>query len=129
MAHWIKWTTTQRVAEPFSKLQAMVGELQRQADASVRALHTIRARTSKVMAATAAFSALADEVGLVARRLAKPTARDTYANAADRAALQEELHLLVDQLESFRQSYNAELALVAARPPAVKKRRWWRAFG
>jgi hypothetical protein len=115
------------VSDPFSKLQAMVVELQRQADASVRALHTIRARTSKVMAATAAFSALADEIGLVARRLAKPTARDTYADAADRAALQEELHLLVDQLDNFRQSYTAELALVTARPPQVK-RRWWRAL-
>ncbi|HYJ10793.1 MAG TPA: hypothetical protein VEX18_17345 [Polyangiaceae bacterium] len=101
--------------------------MQRQADASVRALHTIRARTSNVMAATAAFSALADEIGLLAQRLAKPTAGDTYANAADRAALQEELHLLVDQLDNFRQSYTAELALVAARPPQVK-RRWWRAL-
>jgi hypothetical protein len=119
--------TNLRMPDGFGKLQAMVIELERQAGASVRALHTIRARTSRVLAATAAFSALADEVVSLGRRLAQPKARDTYANPADRAALQAELSLLIEQLDGYRQLYTAELALVEARKPKAK-RRWWRAF-
>jgi hypothetical protein len=119
--------TTGVMSDGFAKLQAMVIELERQAEASVRGLHTIRSRTSRVLAATAAFSALADEVGSLARRLAKPKARDTYVNPEDRGALQAELSLLIEQLDGYRQSYAAELALVEARPPKPK-RRWWRAF-
>ena len=106
----------------------MLAELRRQTDASVSALHTIRARTSKVLAATEAFSALSAEVSVLTRSLwVPPTAARLNQDAAARALFQQELHLLIDQLDSFRQRYAPELSITTPLPPKPKKP-WWRVF-
>lgn len=111
-----------------AKLQAMLAELRKQTDASLQGLHTIRARTSKVLAATEAFTALATEAATMNRSLWAPTtASRLNDNAADRAAFQEELRLLVDELDTLRQRYASELALATSLPPPPKKP-WWRIF-
>jgi hypothetical protein len=116
------------VASPVVKLQVMVAELRRQTDASVSALHMIRARTSKVLAATEAFSALSAEVAALTRSLrSPPTVTRLNKDAAERALVQQELHLLIDQLDSFRQRYAAELSNATPLPPKRKKP-WWRVF-
>jgi hypothetical protein len=48
-------------------------------------------------------------------------------DAAERALVQQELHLLIDQLDSYRQRYAAELSLTTPLPPKPKKP-WWRFF-
>jgi len=116
------------VAGHVAKLRAMVTELRRQTDASVEALHTIRARTSRVLGATEAFGALSAEIGALGRRLDLPVAAARLnATAEERAAFQAELHLLIDLLESYRQRFAPELAATKLRrtPP---KRRWWHVF-
>jgi len=106
----------------------MLTELRRQTEASVAALHTIRTRTSKVLAATEAFSALSVEVATLARSLWAPsTVARLNQDAAERALFQEELHLLIDQLESFRHRYAAELSITTPLPPKPKKP-WWHVF-
>ena len=116
------------VASHVAKLQVMLAELRRQTDASVAALHTIRARTSKVLAATEAFSALSAEVAALTRSLwAPPTVARLNQDAAERALFQQDLHLLIDQLDSFRQRYAAELSITTPLPPKPKKP-WWDVF-
>ena len=113
------------MANAVVKLQATLTELSRQVTASVDALHTIRARTSKVLLATAAFGALAVEVDVLrsapcGRRLASTAvAAELLRDDDDRATFHAELHRLIDQLESYRLVYAAELSLAAARrgPP------------
>jgi hypothetical protein len=118
------------VANSVAQLEGLTRELRRQATASTNALHTIRARTSRVMRATAAFAALTTDIDALARRL---TERDSVArlrrDADERIAFMQDLHVLVDQLESFQQLYAEELSSVAPPPsPAAKqatqKRRW-----
>lgn len=98
--------------------------------ASTNALHTIRARTSSVLRATAAFAALATDIDVLARRLSE---RDSVArlrrDADERIVFMQELHLLVDQLESYQQLFAEELSSIAlptapAETPAAQKRRW-----
>lgn len=117
------------MASDFAKLRCAVAELRRQTDACVAALHTIRARTSKVLAATDAFSALSREVEQLGRALsAPPTALRLKRSAIERALFQQDVHLLLDQLDGFRSRYAAELLLTTPLPPKPKKP-WWRLFG
>jgi len=113
------------MANAVVKLQATLTELGRQVTASVDALHTIRARTSKVLLATAAFGALAVEVDVLRRRLASTAvAAELLRDDDDRATFHAELHRLIDQLESYRLVYAAELSLATARR-ARPRARWW----
>ena len=116
-----------RVASDIAKLRALVAELRRQTEASVEGLHTIRARTSNVLAATTAFSTLATEIAALGRRLSAPLPGDLDNIASERAAFHQELHLLIDQLDTYRQRYGAELAMTVQRKPKPKKR-WWHVF-
>ncbi len=118
------------MANSFAQLETLTRELRRQATASVNALHTIRARTSRVLGATAAFATLAAEIDVLARRLID---RDCAArirwDAEERIAFMHELHALVDQLEILQQTYADELSCIApprapAQPPSGQKRRW-----
>jgi methyl-accepting chemotaxis protein len=108
-----------------AKLQSMIAELRRQTDATVSGLHTIRARTSKVLAATEAFTRLSEEVAALTRALWTP---DVIArlneDATERSLLLQQLHLLIDQLDAFRQHYAGELSLTTPRAPKPK-RPWW----
>lgn len=116
------------MANSVAKLQTTLTELGRQIEASVDGLHTIRARTSRVLRATSAFSTLAGEVRSLRRRLSEPAlAAQLLRDEADRAAFQEELHLYIDQLESYRHTYAEELSLATPRraPPQPP---WWRVF-
>ena len=107
------------------KLQATLTELNRQVMVSVDALHTIRARTSKVLLATAAFGALAVEVEALRRRLAEPAvAAQLLRDEDERAAFQGEVHRFIDQLESHRDAYAGELSLATLRRPPPRVR-WW----
>jgi hypothetical protein len=116
------------VASHVAKLQDMLAELRRQTDASVSALHTIRARTSKVLAATDAFSALSTELAVLTRSLsAPPTIARLDQDAAERALFRQELHLLIEQLDSFRLRYAAELSITTPLPPKPRKP-WWHVF-
>jgi hypothetical protein len=116
------------VASQIAQLKLTVAELRRQTDASLAALHTIRARTSKVLAATEAFSALSAEAAALAHRLMLPVAVDRLnEDVREREAFRHELHLLIDQLDGFRQRYASELAATTPRRPPPKKP-WWRVF-
>jgi hypothetical protein len=111
-----------------AKLQGMLAELRRQTDASVSALHTIRARTSKVLAATEAFSALSAELVVLTHSLSAPTTvARLNEDAAERALFRQELHLLIEQLDSFRLRFAAELSITTPLPPKPRKP-WWHVF-
>lgn len=118
------------MANSVAQLEGLTRELRRQVIASTNALHTIRARTSSVLRATAAFAALATDIDVLARRLSE---RDSVArlrrDADERIVFMQELHLLVDQLESYQQLFAEELSSIApptapAETPAAQKRRW-----
>ena len=104
----------------------MLVELRRQTDASVAGLHSIRARTSKVLVATDAFTTLSREIAALGRALWDPVliAR-VNQDPTERALFQQQLSLLIDQLDAFRQRFASELA--DSRPPPPRpKQPWWR---
>lgn len=103
----------------------MLAELRRQSDASVAGLHTIRARTSRVLAATDAFTTLSREIAGLGRALWEPVLITRLnQDHTERAVFQQQLRLLIDQLDAFRQRYASEL-LQSRPPPPRQKRPWW----
>ncbi len=94
----------------------------------MQGLHTIRARTSKVLAATASFTALSAELAALSRALWAPATVDRLnQDAAEREAFERRLRALLDELEALRERFESELsrAVPAPRPP---KKPWWRMF-
>lgn len=121
-----------RVASHAERLKGRLEALRGEADATVAALHTIRARTSKVLEATAAFSAVSAEAAALRSPLERPArAARLELDADGRLALQLDLGQLLDRLERYRRTYAAELAQVPARsppPPPKARRHWWHVF-
>ncbi|HYP91262.1 MAG TPA: hypothetical protein VEQ59_24015 [Polyangiaceae bacterium] len=102
------------------KLQTTLGELRLQIDASIEELEAITARTSKVLAATEAFSALGAECRAVSRALFDP---ELSLDLQRRQALARRVQQLSERFVNLRQSY----AMIAPLRPRVRKP-WWRWF-
>jgi hypothetical protein len=102
------------------KLQTTLGELRLQIDASIEELEAITARTSKVLAATEALSALRAECRAVSRALFDP---ELSLDFQRRQALARRVQQLSERFANLRQSY----ALIATLRPRAKKR-WWQWF-
>jgi len=116
------------VTNHVGKLRTTLVELRRQTDATMTGLHSIRMRTSRVLAATEAFAALSQDVASLGRELWSPLTCDRLnRDATERAQFLQQLHLLVDQLDSFRQRYATELSQSIPPKPARKKS-WWHVF-
>jgi len=116
------------VGSEAAKLQATLGELRRQTDAAVEGLESITARTSRVLAATEAFSALSTECRALSRVLFDPLAvARINDNAVRRNAFRQQLQQLLERFDALRQSYAAELSPVV-QPRSAAKKPWWRLF-
>lgn len=108
-------------------LQERIALLQRHAAATVQSLHHIRARTSRVLAATGAFAALEGE----ARSLSEVVRNLSRVNdeSVDRPYVESELERLRNSMHDLRQRFSSELVSAAkSEPPAPSSRRkpWWR---
>jgi len=108
-------------------LQDQVAVLQRHAAATVRSLHYIRARTSRVLAATSAFTALDSE----ARALNDEVCTLSRVNdeSIDRPSVERDLARLRTAMQQLEERYSSELMSAAkSEPPASSARRkpWWR---
>lgn len=116
------------VASHVDNFRRMLAELRRQTDASVAGLHTIRARTSKVLAATEAFTVLSLEIGALTETLWSPLSiARLNGDSVERAVFNQQLRLLIDQLDAFRVRYASELSQSTPPPPKPKKP-WWYVF-
>jgi hypothetical protein len=105
----------------------MLTELRHETDAWLRNLHTIRARTSNVLAATDAFSALSEKVAALSRsRIAAPMERHS-ANVSSSPAFEERLEALLVERDKLQQRFASELTLATPVPPPPKKP-WWRCW-
>lgn len=113
------------MASHVAKLQQQIAELRRHADAAVQHLGTIRVRTSRVLDATRAFSALSSELALLSRSLWSPVTIERLSrDAAERLSFQAQVCALHDRLEALRRRYASELPPPPAPPPPSRKR-WW----
>ena len=115
------------VARHVARLEATLRDLRRRTDASVRGLHAIRARTSKVIEATAAFTALSEELVSLSRSLwSPPIAQRLKEDAGAREAFARRLRSLLEELEALERRHAAELS--CAPSTSAGKKRWWRLF-
>ena len=110
-------------------LRAKIAIIERTAATSVEALHRIPARTSRVLAATSAFSML----NMEARSLSQVvctlvTLARASEDSLDRAYIERELSELREELRALELRHAKELALAVAharqQSPAPRKR-WW----
>jgi hypothetical protein len=110
-------------------ISAQIAVIERQAAANVQALHRISTRTSRVLAATSAFSMLTVEarsLSQVVRTLV--TLARASEDSLDHDYIERELSHLCEQLRVLEQRHAKELAQAAV--PARKRSReqrkpWW----
>jgi hypothetical protein len=108
----------------------MFGQLREQAEMSVKDLYTIRMRTSKVLAATDAFTALAAAIATVELALSAPHALARIRlDSKERDRFEQEHALLSGQLLTLRRRFAPELSLTTPPPKPKPKKPWWRVFG
>jgi hypothetical protein len=113
------------------ELQARLLVLERRVAGTIASLHHIRARTTRVLTATNAFSALQAEV-LALSRVIDTLARLSRASddSVDRQCLEGQLSQLSADMAELQRRFEAELrhaADSAPPPPKVLPRKpWWR---
>lgn len=111
------------------ELEARIAMLQGQTAATVEALHHVRARTTRVLAATSAFTKLNGAVGSldqVVRTLGRSRASE---DSVDKESIERAIERLQNDLHELRESYSKELLCAAesSRPPprTARRGRWW----
>jgi len=114
-----------------SDLQAKIAVLERYANANVEALHAIRMRTSRVLAATNAFAKVeigVRSLGQLVRTLVS-LAR-VSEESVDRQYIEGEVARLRSELAVLETTYALELQLAArASASSTKPRRpWWQVW-
>ena len=108
-------------------LQERIAELEQLAATAVDSLHRIRARTSRVLAATSAFSKLDREARSLSE-LVRTLSRVDDASV-DHAFFEGEVARLRSEMLELQLRFSAELVSAAeAKPPPTRPRPkpWWR---
>ena len=112
-------------------LQARLLVLERRVAGTIASLHHIRARTTRVLTATTAFSSLQVEV-LALTRVIDTLTRLSHASedSVDRPCLERQVSRLCSDMVDLQSRFEAELrhaADYAPPPPKLPPRKpWWR---
>jgi hypothetical protein len=111
-------------------LQAQIAMLERQAAASVESLHHIRARTSRVLAATGAFTTQEKEIRSLSHAVRDLANLDhVHDDSVDRPSVERELARLRAGLRELQLRFSSELASgtkLERASPSSRRRPWWR---
>lgn len=113
-----------------SDLQAKIAVLERYASANVEALHAIRMRTSRVLAATNAFAKVETGVRSLSQllRTLVSVAR-VSEESVDREYIEGEVSRLRSDLALLETAYAGELQLAARLSASPQLRRpWWQVW-
>lgn len=103
--------------------------LEQSASATVSSLHRIRMRTSRVLAATAAFTAVQRDVASLSGVIRTVSGLSRLSETSvDRGYIEGELTRLHEELEQLHVRFSRELLSAAEAElgrPAARPKRWW----
>ncbi len=111
-------------------LEERISVLEQSTSATVSSLHRIRMRTSRVLAATSAFTAVQRDAAALSRVVRTVSGLSQLSETSvDRGYIEGELTRLQEELEQLHVRFSRELLSAADAelgPPAARPKRWWR---